>query len=409
MNLALFCSLFSMPLVAQSELTPRERMLLDRIEKLEQRLAVLEARATPSTPVPAVAELQPQAAAPVPAGTTINASLDGYFGYNFNKPANGVNQLRAYDVSGRGFNFNQVGLIVERAPDAAAGRRLGGRVDLMFGQATDTLQGSASNEPRPQIFRHLFQAYGTYVAPLFGRDVTVDFGKWASSIGMEGNYTKDQFNYSRSSWFNFLPFYHMGVRANVPVTSTLTAGYWLVNGANQTEDFNGFRSQALALSGTPNKKLSWTFNYYTGREAIGNPGRTHILDGYFNWQPTQKLTFAAEGDYVIARALPGAPPKTVSGGAGYARYQFHPKFQLAGRFGYMKDEGGLYSGVPQTLRDTTITATFDVAQGMQMRWEFRRDASNVPFFHASNDERRRQQSTALLGLIWWFGGKSGSW
>jgi hypothetical protein len=29
--------------------------------------------------------------------------------------------------------------------------------------------------------------------------------KWASSLGIEGNYTQDQMNYSRSYWFEFLP------------------------------------------------------------------------------------------------------------------------------------------------------------------------------------------------------------
>jgi hypothetical protein len=63
------------------------------------------------------------------------------------------------------------------------------------------------------VYRNIFQAYGTYVLPL-GGGLTVDFGKWASSLGAEGNYTKDQMNYSRSYWFDFLPFYHMGARLN---------------------------------------------------------------------------------------------------------------------------------------------------------------------------------------------------
>src|ERR1700758_985531 len=145
-------------------------------------------------------------------GTTINLGVDGYYAYNFNSPIGRVNLLRAYDVLSNSFSLNQANLVIEHAPNVAAGKRFGGRLDLQFGQATETLQGSAVNELRPQVYRPVFQAYGTYVFPL-GSGLTVDFGKWGSALGIENNYTKDQMNYSRSYFFNFLPFYHMGVRA----------------------------------------------------------------------------------------------------------------------------------------------------------------------------------------------------
>jgi len=37
------------------------------------------------------------------------------------------------------------------------GRRFGARVDLQFGQATDTLQGNPTNEPRPDITETFFR------------------------------------------------------------------------------------------------------------------------------------------------------------------------------------------------------------------------------------------------------------
>jgi len=72
-----------------------------------------------------------------------------------------------------------------------------------------------------------FRLTEPYVAPL-GSGLTLDVGKWGSSIGIEGNYTKDQTNYSRALWFDFLPFYHMGVRAGYKLSDRLTLNYWLV-------------------------------------------------------------------------------------------------------------------------------------------------------------------------------------
>ena len=77
----------------------------------------------------------------------------------------------------------------------------------------------------------------------WGSGITADFGKWASSLGIEGNYTKDQMNYSRSYWFNYLPFYHMGARVSYQVNDHLGINYWITNGTQQTEDFNGFKDQ----------------------------------------------------------------------------------------------------------------------------------------------------------------------
>ena len=104
--------------------------------------------------------------------------FDGYYDYNFNHPVGRVNLLRAYDVSSNAFSLNQAAVIFERAPDVGGGRRYGARLDLQFGQATATLQGNPANEPRPDIYRNIFQAYGTYVVPL-GSGLNVDFGKWA--------------------------------------------------------------------------------------------------------------------------------------------------------------------------------------------------------------------------------------
>ncbi|MEO8009458.1 MAG: outer membrane beta-barrel protein, partial [Betaproteobacteria bacterium] len=184
----------------------------------------------PGQPVEGVAKTQPDKTAPEPQqiskedrgsldflrDTTINVSLDGYYGYNFNKPIGRINLLRAYDVMSNSFSLNQASVVIERAPNVEAGRRFGARLDLMYGQATETVQGNAANEPRPEAYRPVWQAFGTYVAPI-GKGLTLDFGKFASSLGYETNYNKDDFNYSRSYYFNFLPFYHFGVRAKYPV------------------------------------------------------------------------------------------------------------------------------------------------------------------------------------------------
>jgi hypothetical protein len=365
--------------------------------------------------------------------TTINIGLDGYYEYNFNAPIGRVNLLRAYDVLSNSFSLNQADLVIDHPPDVADGRRFGGRLDLQFGQATDTLQGNPANEPRPDIYRNIFQAYGTYVVPI-GRGLNVDFGKFASSIGMEGNYTKDQMNYSRSFWFNFLPFYHMGFRTSYSVNDKFALNYWVINGTNQVEPTNSFKDELFGFTATPRKTINWTMNYYLGQEhpdrisvpdtspipvqpglsfAPINPapnGRLHIFDSYVSWQTTPKLTLAVEGDYVIERLWRNSAPSHVDGAAAYAKYQLSPKFALAGRAEYLSDRGGLFSGLTQALKETTATFDYNVANGFLMRYEWRRDFSNQPSFLTQTEGvLSKQQNTATLGLVWWWGGKEGAW
>jgi hypothetical protein len=371
--------------------------------------------------------------------TTINVSLDGYYAYNFNKPVGRVNLLRAYDVLSNEFSLNQANIVIDHPPDAGAGRRWGGRLDLQFGQATDTLQGNPANEPRPQIYRNIFQAYGTYIIPA-GKGITVDFGKWGSSLGIEGNYSKDQINYSRAYWFDFLPFYHMGVRVAAPISDRFTLNYWIVNGTNQVEATNGFKDELFGFTAKPSKSVVWTMNYYIGQEhpdrAVVPPtspipvqpglsfvaispapnGKTHIFDSYVTWQATPKLSFALEGDYFIQRLwkneAPGqsSAPSHVAGGAAYVRYQLAPKIALATRAEYLSDRGGLFSGLTQALKENTVTFDYSLADGFLMRYEWRRDFSNKPSFLTEvQNVLSKDQTTATVGLIWWWGRKEGSW
>jgi hypothetical protein len=447
------------------DLQNRVRQLEKEVSELKQIVKALDAheisgsRASLSATAPQAAAGQPSASTEQPVGTrltstvsaddrkaldfwrstTLNLGLDTYYGYNFNNPVGRVNALRAFDVLSHEFSLSQASVILEYAPDVAAGRRWGARLDLQFGQATDTLQGNPSNEPRPDIYRNIFQAYGTYVVPI-GRGINVDFGKWASPLGIEGNYTKDQINYSRSYWFNFLPFYHMGVRASIPLNNRFSVNYWIVNGTNQVEATNGFKDELFGFTAKPVNSITWTVNYYIGQEhpdrtptancgpipaqpglcfTAVNPapnGKTHIFDSYATWNATSKLTLAFEADYFIQRvwrnAAPGesSAPSHVDGGAAYAQYQVTPKIALATRAEYMSDRGGLFSGLTQSLKENTVTFDYRLADGFLMRYEWRRDFSNQPSFLSDRQGvLSKEQNTATVGLIWWWGRKEGSW
>ncbi len=451
MKLILLAALFgcAAPGFAQTSAVPPDRaeeirQLRGELQRIEARLDALEKQAAapaPSAPPPVVvAQSPPPPTAPedkrTPGflrGTTLNFGIDGYYEYNLNQPVGRVNLLRAYDVSSNSFSLNQADIVVERLP--APESRAGGRLDLMWGQATETLGGSPLNEQRPQVWRNLYQAYGSYLAPL-GSGLQLDFGKFASSLGVEGNYTKDQIAYSRSFSFDYLPSYHTGLRAIYSFSPKVNLTYWLVNGAQQTEDFNSYKSQAFLWTLKPAAGLTWNVNYYFGEEARDVPltlnpgtpavptqpglplsnispapnGREHIFDTYATWSATRALSFTGEADYIVNRSYAEQSPGHTAFGAFYIKYNLPRAWYVAARAEYFDDRSGLFSGQAQALKEWTLVANRQVAPGFLLRGEYRRDFSNRRFFLSDTPGAlEHAQTTATMGLVYWWGTKEGSW
>ena len=322
-----------------------------RVDELEARLRSGAARPREAiSPPPVAAAPASQVADPRRADlfrdATINVTLDGYYGYNFNRPAGGINLLRAYDVLSNSFSLNQAAVVIEQAPNPEAGRRFGMRLDLQYGQATETVQGNAANEPRPQVYRNLWQAYGTYVAPI-GRGLTLDFGKFAGALGYETNYTKDNFNYSRSYFFNYLPFYHFGLRAIYPVNEKLTAAYWLVNGANQSEDVNGGKSQAILLAYKPTRRIALQTNYYAGREQRD---RAPALNPTFAPLPTQPGLSMDLSQPELRGRFHDFPPPAWSHMAELPRVKLMPTYHPAYLLRTPEEKGKAWEDLKEVMR-----------------------------------------------------------
>jgi hypothetical protein len=356
-------------------------------------------------------------AAPDPLdGLTLNLTFEGYYQYSWNQPAGRLMVLRAYDTRANTFGIQQTALVVELAPDRQAERAFGLRLDLQFGQATETVQGSPANEPRPDVYRNVWQVFGSYVFPGL-RPVRLDFGKFASSLGFETNYAKDNHHFSRAYLFNVLPFYHSGLRAAFPLTDHVTVLYMLTNGIQQTEDFNNFKSSHLAAVVTPVKGVSWTVNYYFGREQPdggepdGPDGWFRVFDTYVTYAPHDRLSLGADVNHVTSEVRQGDPAGVLDGFGGYVRYQATAEDAIALRYEWIDDEAGLFGGVSQALQEITLTYERKVADGFLVRGEVRRDWSDTAFFpgRASADPLNTGQTTALVGLVWWVGGKKGVW
>ena len=203
-----------------------------------------------------------------PPSITFNALLDGYYVYNFNKPKNtsgapGSNGpgSRNYDQADNSFSLGLAEIGIAKAVNDAS--RLGFTVKLAYGPTADAVASSID-----QNNKNILQAYGTYLIPAGGKDLTVDAGKFVTHMGYEVIEPELNWNYSRSDLFQyFVPLYHAGVRASYPVSPKFTVNGYVENGWNNvSSDNNVSKAYGFELTYTPSSKYSIILNGLTSSE-----------------------------------------------------------------------------------------------------------------------------------------------
>lgn len=416
--------------VARSVEDIRERILLDRIDQLEKRLAEVEARIAPAgeseTPSRAstvaaqssqdpgagpassapVATPAPQESAPASAPTwsagpiDFSGLVDFYYLYNANHPASQLNQLYNFDVKANQFSLNMAKLSLAHSPDP-----VGFQVDFGFGRAFDMVHAGEPSSA-PSIFRNIEQAYVS-LKPAQLHGLEADFGEFVTSAGAEVIESHSNWNYSRSLLFAWaIPYYHFGLRTSFPVGKHFTGGVQVVNGWNNIEDNNS--GKTLGLTGAfSTTKFVWYNNYYTGPENTGtNVGWRNLYDTTLLLTPSTKLNAYLNFDYGQNTSGSGVAQSTAKwyGVAGALHYQADSHWSFTPRIEWFKDRDGFSTGVAQDVKEFTLTGEYRLAEGLLSRLEYRHDWSNQPFFDRGLDPAsHKSQNTLALGFIGYFG------
>jgi hypothetical protein len=320
--------------------------------------------------------------------------LDVNYSLNFNHPASETNRLRNFDLKADQVDLNFGRFALEKSAEP-----IGFRVDFGLGRTTEILHGA---EQAGKAFRYIPQVYLSFKPAAF-KGVQLDVGKFYTAAGAEPTETQANWNYSRSLLFAWAaPYYHMGLRASIPVHKLYTAGVQLVNGWNNIYDSNS--GKTIGLTGAlATSKFSWFHNYYVGPEKPDtNKGMRQLFDTTALFTPNTAVNFYLSLDYGRDKRIgPGAD--TWIGVAGAARFAPTSWFALSPRLEYFSDRDGFNTGVPQQLKEFTLTGEFKMKQGIIYRMEYRRDWSNVPFFDRGNEPASsKSQPTILFGIVAYF-------
>jgi hypothetical protein len=339
------------------------------------------------------------AAADEPPPFEITGFVDGYSAYGFNRPGGVDSSLRAFDAKNEQFSFAVLEVALEQKP--AVERRVGFRADLNFGPTADLVHAFEPGDK--DSFKAFEQAYVSYLSPAAG-GLQVDLGKFVTPHGAEVIEAKDNWNYTRGLLFSWaIPFYHVGVRAALPMGDKVTLTGFLVNGWNNAVENNGRKTFGLSAMVKPTGSLTLIQNVMTGPETADDDGSDRLLaDTVVSWTVTPTLSLMANYDY--GRDENGAGPSaTWQGVALYARVQVTDAWALSPRVEWFEDEDGFATLTPQTLQEVTLTSELRLAGGLLTRLEYRHDVSDVKFFDDDQGGKSRSQDTLTLGFIYAFG------
>jgi hypothetical protein len=346
----------------------------------------------PTGPTPTEGEPAPTPQpSPEPPKIDVTGFVDVYYEYNFNRvdPA-----LRSFDVQHKAFSLSVADVALSRG--VTTDSRLGFRAELAFGKTADLI---AAYEPEDsaEIGKHVLQAYASVLA---GSKLQIDAGKFLTPLGAEVVPSQDNWNYSRSVLFGYaIPFYHLGLRASLPVNDKVSLAGYLVNGWNNSSEIHGdFPCVGVTATMKPSPKLTWIANYMGGTETEGGPTR-HIFDTTLTVTATPKLSLQANYDY----GKEG--DSTWWGIAGYAKAQLRPSWALVARYEYLDDTDGGFMTIGQKAQTLTITSDHLIAGALKLRLEYRGDFTQDPFFVDDKGHKKDSQHAVLAGVVVTFGGK----
>ena len=299
---------------------------------------------------------------------TFGGFVDGYYAFDFNRPANFD---RAYTTQPARHNEFNVNLAFVEAKIDAPGYH--GRLALQTGTS---VQSNYAGEPRngrvsgPDLSRLIQEAFvGVKVA----NNLWVDGGVFLSHIGMESFISRDNPMYTRSLVADYSPYYESGARLTWQPSSALTAMLVIVNGWQIISETNAAKSVGVHVDYAPNASMTYTWFNYFGDEAPDSATRHQyrLYNGIgLKGNVTSRLQVMAEADYGRQGHAADAGASRWYGGMLTGRYQAAPLAALIARVERYddRDQAIVATGTAFGLRANGLSLGVDVAPQPHVTW-----------------------------------------
>ncbi len=343
--------------------------------------------------------------------------IDFAYEYNFNRPQDGLNQLRVFDVEDNEFNLHLFQLSFRRFPTTEGGlvNLVGFGAKLDFGEDADVIAASGLGDPDDEF--DLQEAYIHILAP-FGNGIDIYGGKFVTLAGAEVIESKDDYNYSRSFLFGFaIPFTHTGIRIHYPV-APFDFIIGLNNGWDTVDDVNDGKTIESRVGLNFEKFSIGVVGYFGPEEQNVDGDWRELIDIVATFAPIENLALIANLDFGWQQDanfdLDGDGITDVEenvfwwGVAGYIVYDLNEIVRLVLRGEYFDDQDGFRTGTAQKLWELTPTlqlrpfAKYSPFDNLLLRLEYRHDQSDEGVFEDNDGNFKKTQDTVALELLYYF-------
>ncbi len=351
--------------------------------------------------------------------TKVTGTVDVNYNYNINRPtttaaAAAKNAYRGFDVNPNTFNIGLVELAIENSPNDWVSFR----TDLDFGRDAGIVQATEAWGTATSTF-NLQQAYirlKTHV----GNGLNFKVGKFVTMHGAEVIEAAANTNISRGFLFNYaIPFTHTGILASYSFADWINLDLGVVNGWNSVVDTNNGKSVHAMFTIKPMDKVVLTVGGTVGPETAGKDGPVRALvDSVLTYTLNDQWNFVLNYDIGRDNGLAAGGTKGIAdwqGVAGYINWKPFDKFGLSLRGEYFKDDtvnaagttgmtAGALTGTTASKKiyEGTLTSHYYLADGLDLRFEYRHDQGDQSSFLRGTGASRKFQDTIASQLVYAF-------
>lgn len=303
--------------------------------------------------------------------------IDAAYIWNRNHPSNHENFVPGTGTSGKRGNELSLNLAqVQWSRAVSEENPIGFTLSLVAGDGTEVVH--AGEPDGGDEFRHIYQAS---LAWRLRNGVALEAGVYPSHIGVEGFYSKDNWNYTRSWLGEFSPYYQAGIKASYAFNARWSGQLHVLNGWQIIHDNNDGKAIGTQLA-YANGPISASFNTYF--DADRKFGDVVVL-----YRVRPRLQLGGSVDL-------GTQDHADWRGAGaYARFAVDDHHAVAVRAEQFRDPDNGITGTPQTLREMTLTYELRPREHLILKLETRYDRSTAAVFAGE----QRDQFLALAGAV----------
>lgn len=289
------------------------------------------------------------------------------------------------------------------------------KIDLAAGELVDQLSGGSASALNPtnaaanESTRNITQAILTYQAT---ERLSFNVGKFYTNIGLELTKAKENWQYSRSYLYNYGPFWHEGGYVTyMLIPGKLSATAYVLNAwdGRISEEANRSTTLAANINYVPVENLTLNYNYIGGKESSSGRRELHEVNGTYKFSEFIFAAFDIQlGSQKEVASLGAAK---WSGVAVYLKAKINDVYSISPRFEYFNDSDGFSivggfsapSTIAQKISAITLTNSFDLGDGVELRAEARRDSSSSDkFFVSSEGKAIKHQDSYALAVLYSF-------